>query len=98
MKKSNDIERLMGRRAFIRQTSCADLGITGLVNTLAHLALTRAALAQTTPPPDYKALVVLFLYGGNDSNNMLIPRLGHPGYADYKNHRGVLAILDPSDP
>lgn len=98
MKKSNDREMLMSRRAFIRQTSCAALGITGLVNTLAHLTLTRAALAQTTPATDYKALVVLFLYGGNDSNNMLVPRLGHPGYTDYKTSRGVLGILDPNDP
>ena len=98
MKKSNDREMLMSRRAFIRQTSCAALGITGLVNTLAHLTLTRAALAQTTPATDYKALVVLFLYGGNDSNNMLMPRLGHPGYTDYKASRGVLGILDPNDP
>ncbi len=29
------------------------------------------ALAQTTS--EYKALVCVFLYGGNDSNNMLIP-------------------------
>ena len=29
------------------------------------------ALAQTTS--DYKALVCVFLFGGNDSNNMLIP-------------------------
>jgi uncharacterized protein (DUF1501 family) len=98
MKKSNDHEMLMSRRAFLRQTSCAALGITGLVNTLAHLTLTRAALAQVTAPMDYKALVVIFLYGGNDSNNMLIPRLGHPEYENYKRHRGVLGILDPNDP
>jgi len=98
MKKSNDRELLLSRRAFLRQSSCAALGITGLVNTLAHLTLTRAALAQVTAPQDYKALVVLFLYGGNDSNNMLVPRMGHSAYADYKKHRGVLAILDPNDP
>lgn len=98
MKKSNDREMLVSRRSFLRQSSCAALGITGLVNTLAHLTLTRAALAQGTAPSDYKALVVLFLYGGNDSNNMLVPRMGHPAYADYKKHRGVLGILDPNDP
>ncbi|MFZ4682703.1 MAG: DUF1501 domain-containing protein [Terrimicrobiaceae bacterium] len=98
MKKSNDRDLLLSRRAFIRQSSCAALGITGVVNTLAHLTLTRAALAQVTAPADYKALVVVFLYGGNDSNNVLIPRLGHPAYADYKTHRGILGILDPNDP
>lgn len=98
MKKTSTHEPSLTRRAFIRQSSCAALGITGLVNTLAHLTLTRGALAQGLPDEDYKALVVLFLYGGNDSNNMLIPRMGHPAYADYKNHRGVLAILDRDDP
>jgi len=98
MKKSNDRDLLLSRRAFIRQSSCAALGITGVVNTLAHLTLTRAALAQAAAPTDYKALVVVFLYGGNDSNNVLIPRLGHPAYADYKTNRGILGILDPNDP
>ncbi len=98
MKKSNDREMAVTRRAFLRQSSCAALGITGVVNTLSQLTLTRAALAQTTIPSDYKALVVLFLYGGNDSNNMLIPRMGHPAYNDYKNGRGALGILDSSDP
>jgi uncharacterized protein (DUF1501 family) len=98
MKKSNDRDLLLSRRAFLRQTSCAALGITGVVNTLAHLTLTRAALAQTLPGDDYKALVVVFLYGGNDSNNMLIPLFGHPAYADYKANRGILGIWDPADP
>jgi uncharacterized protein (DUF1501 family) len=98
MHKSSNHEPSLTRRAFIRQSSCAALGITGLVNTLAHLTLTRAALAQSLPGDDYKALVILFLYGGNDSNNMLIPRMGHPAYADYKANRGVLGILDSNDP
>ncbi len=98
MQKSNDQEMLLSRRAFVRQSACAALGITGLVNTLAHLSLTRAALAAGPVGSDYKALVVLFMFGGNDSNNTLIPRLGHPSYADYKTHRGSLAILDANDP
>jgi uncharacterized protein (DUF1501 family) len=98
MKKSSDREMILSRRAFLRQSACAALGFTGIVNTLAHLTLTRAALAQSIPGGDYKALVVLFLYGGNDSNNMLIPRMSHPAYTNYKNHRGVLGILDSSDP
>jgi len=97
-RKSNDRELALSRRAFLRQSSCAALGITGVVNTLAHLSLTRAALAQSLPSDDYKALVVLFLYGGNDSNNLLIPRYDHPAYADYRNYRGILGIPDENDP
>src|SRR5215204_4189433 len=96
--KHLDSELLTSRRQFLRQSACASLGFTVLVNTLAHLKLVNAALAQTGPLSDYKALVVLFLFGGNDSNNMLLPRRGHPSYADYKAARSILAILDNTDP
>lgn len=87
------------RRRFLRQSACSALGITGVVNTLAHLRLVNSALAQSaTPLTDYKALVVLFLFGGNDSNNLLVPQKNHAAYADYKSGRGVLKILDPTDP
>ena len=69
------------RREFIRQSACASLGIAGLVNTLAHFQLINSALGQT-PPEDFKALVVFYQFGGNDSNNMLLPRMGHPQYAN----------------
>ena len=47
------------------------------------------ALAQTTT--DYKALVCIFLYGGNDANNMLVP-FDTAGYANYSSIRGPLAM------
>src|SRR3954447_26592999 len=84
------------RRQFLRQSACASLGITGIVSTLAHLKLINAALAQSTLP-DYKALVVLFLFGGNDSNNMLVPQMTHPEYTNYKTARGFLKIFAPAD-
>lgn len=96
--KSNDRDLSVSRRRFLRQSACAALGVSGVVNTLAHLRLVNSALAQGSPLTDYKALVVLFLFGGNDSNNLLIPRLGHPAYADYKSGRNVLSILDSADP
>jgi uncharacterized protein (DUF1501 family) len=96
--KQNDKELLRTRRAFVRQSACSALGLMGIVNTLAQLELVNAALAQGSSLDDYKALVVLFLFGGNDSNNTLIPRQGHAAYADYKNARSVLRILDSRDP
>ncbi|MCH9023091.1 MAG: DUF1501 domain-containing protein [Planctomycetes bacterium] len=81
----------LSRRDFFRQSSCAALGVTGIVNTLSHLLLTKSALAML-PLNDYKALVVLFLFGGNDANNMLIPSATHPSRADYDSARGILAI------
>lgn len=63
------------RRNFLCRSACASLGVTSVVNTLAHLRLLQSAVAQSTPT-DYKAIVCLFLYGGNDSNNTLIPLNG----------------------
>jgi len=87
--KSNTIQR----RDFLRHSACASLGISGVVNTLAHLRLMNAAMAADAPlTGDYKALVVLFLFGGNDSNNSLVPMGNHPARTDYENARGILAL------
>ncbi|MAS92695.1 MAG: hypothetical protein CMO55_05805 [Verrucomicrobiales bacterium] len=94
-KKSADY---LTRRNFLGRSACSTMALTGVVNTLAHLKMMQASLAQGGPAPGYKALVVLFLYGGNDSNNTLIPQSGHPEYANYKSNRGILGILDPTDP
>jgi uncharacterized protein (DUF1501 family) len=73
------------RRSFIKYASLAAAGNAaglrpfGLMNSL----------AQTTP--DYKALVCVFLFGGNDANNMLI-QFDTAGYANYSTIRGPLAI------
>jgi len=47
------------------------------------------SLAQTTS--SYKALVCVFLFGGNDANNTIIP-FDTTGYTNYANLRGPLAI------
>lgn len=75
----------MNRRSFIRYASLAAAG---------HFAGLRPfgvmnGLAQTST--DYKALVCIFLYGGNDSNNTVIP-FDATGYANYANIRGPLAL------
>ena len=97
MKKKSDASYLT-RRNFLGKTACSTMAMTGVVNTLAHLKLMQSSLAQGGGSSDYKALVVLFLFGGNDSNNTLIPRLGHPEYDNYLAGRGVLGIADENDP
>jgi uncharacterized protein (DUF1501 family) len=47
------------------------------------------ALAQTGP--DYRALVCVFLFGGNDSNNTIIPT-DDVSYQAYQSARGPLAL------
>ncbi|MDQ6624222.1 MAG: DUF1501 domain-containing protein [Verrucomicrobiota bacterium] len=69
------------RRKFIRQAACAALGTAALTNTLRDLRFINAAMAQTAIT-DYKALVCIFLNGGNDSNNLFIP-IDPSEYASY---------------
>ena len=72
------------RRDFIRSSCCA-AGAFGIATNLSRLGLMHA-LAQSAPPP-YQALVCIFLFGGNDSNNILIPN-DTAGYANYFGIRG----------
>jgi len=85
---------LLSRRAFIRRGACAALGATGLLSTLANLRMLNAATAlqsDLAAPGDYKALVCVFLYGGNDANNLLVP-IDTTTYRAYANSRGALAL------
>jgi len=58
------------RRSFLRSV-CTAVGMTSLASTVFDLRRIAAAAAL---PGDYKALVCVFQYGGNDSNNLLVPR------------------------
>src|ERR1044072_3168658 len=80
------------RRTFIRQAACAALTTTGILNTILDLRRLSAAPLDTS---DYKALVCLFLFGGNDANNLIVPH-GPNGYASYLSARGTLAIPQAS--
>ena len=77
------------RRRFIGR-ACAAVGATGMLNALAQLRMI-GALAADSAPSDYKALVCLFLYGGNDSNNLLVPT-DNANYQLYSTARSVLAL------
>ena len=82
----------LSRREFIGQASCAGVGTTALFSTLLSLRLANSLAAQSTPPTgDYKALVCLFMSGGNDSFNMLVPTTSAE-YTAYANVRGNLAL------
>src|SRR6187402_225301 len=90
----------LSRRSFLG-ACCASVGATGLLSSMAQLRLMGAAAdtgqGASTPPragapqADYKALVCLFLAGGNDANNLVVPT-DNTTYAAYAAGRGVLAI------
>lgn len=84
---SKDIKSL-SRRRFL--SGCATL-YAGSSSLLATLTSLRLAQAQTLPAGDYKALVCVFLFGGNDAFNMLVPR-EQSVYDAYNGSRQTLAI------
>ncbi|HWW97154.1 MAG TPA: DUF1501 domain-containing protein [Edaphobacter sp.] len=79
----------VNRRSFIRYAaltaagSAAGLRPFGALNSLAQSAT------------DYKALVCVFLFGGNDANNTLVP-FDTAGYANYSSIRGPLTLPQSS--
>jgi uncharacterized protein (DUF1501 family) len=75
----------MNRRTFIRSASLAAAGSAAGLRPFGTLN----ALAQSAT--GYKALVCVFLYGGNDANNTLI-QFDTSGYANYASVRGPLAL------
>jgi uncharacterized protein (DUF1501 family) len=72
------------RRKFLRQAACAAVGTVAMSSTIRDLRFINAAVAQSNIN-DYKALVCIFLQGGNDSNNLIIPTLA----SDYANYAAV---------
>jgi uncharacterized protein (DUF1501 family) len=78
------VSLLQTRREFIRQAACAALGTAALTSTIRDLRFMNAAVAQSNII-DYKALVCIFLQGGNDSNNLILPT----SQAEYDNYAAI---------
>ena len=63
----------LSRRDFLRRAAYAAIGTTALTSAIGDLRLMNAAVAQSNVTPgSYKALVCIFLGGGNDSNNLIV--------------------------
>ncbi len=62
----------ISRRSFLKQLNCAAVGSSAILNTLLNLKLANSVAAQGGPL-DNKALVCIFLSGGMDSFNVLVP-------------------------
>ncbi len=73
------------RRTFLK--TCCSLGAAGMASQLGRLGMVSA---YTQPAADYKALVCIFLFGGNDSNNMIVPIDSR--YGQYQTMRGPVAL------
>ena len=88
MKHINKCKNSLSRRDFLKKSALATLGSSSLFSLVSQFNL---AHAQTASFNDYRALVCVFLYGGNDAYSMLIP-YSQGEYNSYANTRRNLAI------
>jgi uncharacterized protein (DUF1501 family) len=72
------------RRDFLRTACCS--AALGVASNFSRFGLMHA-LAQSSAPAPYQALVCIFLFGGNDGNNVLVPT-DTAGYNNYFTIRG----------
>lgn len=77
------------RREFLKKSGCA-LGMTALATQMSHLGMI-SAFAQksidensTSADPGYKALVLVYLAGGIDGNNVVIPNHNSTSISNYQ--------------
>ncbi|MEO8486901.1 MAG: DUF1501 domain-containing protein [Betaproteobacteria bacterium] len=93
----SDVDKLR-RRLLL---TAGGLTASGLVPRLSGFALPQAA-AQV--PPDYRALVCVFLYGGADSNDMVVPLDDYGPYGAVRGRtnmgldQGELVPITPTSP
>lgn len=73
------------RRDFLK--TCCALGAAGMASQLGRLGM-MTAHAQSSS--GYQALVCIFLFGGNDANNMIVPIDSR--YGAYQSMRGPVAL------
>src|SRR5260370_25952436 len=80
------------RRDFICKCSC--LAGLGLASRIGRFGLVNA-MTSAASAPSYRALVCIFLFGGNDGNNVIVP-MDTAGYDNYDRIRGGLALSSSS--
>ena len=80
----------ISRRLFLSTLAASSPAAPKLAATLAGIGAL-AAHAQTGAGADYQALVCLFMAGGNDSHNWVVP-MDLAGHAEYARSRGALAL------
>jgi uncharacterized protein (DUF1501 family) len=81
------------RRDFLKHTGCAALGTSLLAAGIQDFALVRAF--ADTGATDYKALVCIFMQGGNDGNNMVVP-VDQTRFAQYTTARSAAGLALPA--
>ena len=81
---NDNLEKLVSRRTILQRGACAGLGLAGLTSQMFSMRAT-AALLNGMGFDDYRAIVCIFLFGGNDSGNPLVPiDGGDQNFSDYE--------------
>lgn len=92
------------RREFLRNLGCVACGGTA-ASFFPQLRMLGTALASTNLAPTYQALVCVYMYGGNDAWNMIVPfdntrydtyMTSRSGVYDSVNNPGGLALAQPT--
>jgi uncharacterized protein (DUF1501 family) len=86
-------KKSISRRRFLEKLALTAVG-SSVIATQGKLSLMQSALAATggyNSIDDYKSLVCVFMFGGNDTYNTIIPT-DSAGYNQYASARGPLAI------
>src|SRR5262249_3523272 len=96
---SNYLSELQTRRQFFRHATCAAVGTIATSSVLRDLRFIGNLVAQSNIG-DYKALICVFLNGGNDANNMIIPisPTEWQSYAAVRTAALALPNFDPNNP
>ena len=81
---------MRSRRQFLGEASCAAIGSTSVLSTLLNLTMANHAAAQGGFGGQRKSLVCVFMAGGCDTFNLLVPR--GAAYSEYAASRSNLAI------
>ena len=88
--QTNQGPNILTRRSMLWRAAMAG----GAFCTIRDLKLINSLVAAE-PPTDYKALVCVFLAGGNDANNWIVPS-DNTTYAEYAATRGNLGLPQSS--
>ncbi len=83
------------RREFLRDSACG-LTAAAVVSSLDRLSAVNAMVQQQpAAASDYKALVCVFLNGGSDNNNMVVPYTGYSDANGYDATRTASGLAIP---
>ncbi len=85
------------RRDFLVRTTCAALGAAAFQGTVRQFGLANLLATPNLVTGGYRALVCVYLNGGSDSNNLIVPT-DSTGYGAYSAARPGLALPNAGDP